>query len=142
MKKSKRVMLVVMAIVAVMAYTFTAFAKQTIEPRWSYFISIMGDMDVTSSGKATVIADVVANPTKVDQIKVECRLQRLEGSTWKTIKSWTESSDDNDPGSVSMEKTYYIHEGYSYRVQLNTKAYVDGVVKENLTNNFDYGYFS
>ena len=40
-----------------------------------------------------------------------------------------------------MEKTYYIYEGYSYRVQLNTKAYVDGVIKENLTNNFDYGYF-
>ena len=142
MKKSKRIMLVVMAIVAVMACTFTSFAQKTIQPKWSYFISIMGDMDVTSSGKATVIADVVADPTKVDEIKVECRLQRLEGSTWKTVKSWTETSDEVDPGSVMMEKTYYIHEGYSYRAQLNTKAYVDGVVKENLTNNFDYGYFS
>ena len=44
-------------------------------------------------------------------------------------------------GSVAFEKTYYIEKGYSYRVQLVTKAYKDGSVKENLTNNFDYGYF-
>lgn len=142
MKRNKKVLLIVLAAVAVIAGSFTAFAKQTLQPRWSYFISIMGDMDVTDSGKATVIADVIANPTEVDEIEVICRLQRLEGSTWKTIKSWTKTSSESDPGGVSLEKTYYIHKGYSYRVQLNTKAYVDGSVKENLTNNFDYGYFN
>ena len=141
MKRNRKVTSMILAVVMMLTCAFTSLAKETIQPRWSYFISIMGDMDVTTSGKATVLADVVADPTKGDKITVICRVQRLEGSTWKTIKSWTESSDNADPGSVSMEKTYYIQEGYSYRVQINSKAYVNGSVKENLTHNFDYGFF-
>lgn len=142
MKKSKKICMLVFVIIAVFLMSFSALAKGGGLPRWSYFISIMGDMDVEDNGKATVMADVIANRDKVDKIKVVCRLQRLEDDGWKTIKSWTVSSDEVDPATVALEKTYYIHKGYSYRVQLNSKAYVGGSVKEEITSNFDYGYFN
>lgn len=142
MKQRKRIVAVISVVMAVLMLSFTAFAGLEQSPRWSYFISIMGDMDVEDNGKATVIADVTANRSNVDKIKVTCRLQQLQADGWKTIKSWTETSDEDTPGSVIFEKTYYIHKGYSYRVQLNSKAYVGSSVKEEITSNFDYGYFN
>lgn len=141
MKRRKNVALLVAFLVAVCALSFTAFGGVKKLPRWSYFMSIMGGMEVQDNGKASVIVDVTANEDKVDKIQVVCRVQQLKDGSWKTLKSWTETSDEGAPGSVAFEKTYYIEKGYSYRVQLVTKAYKDGSVKENLTNNFDYGYF-
>ena len=64
MKRNRKVTSMILAVVMMLTCAFTSLAKETIQPRWSYFISIMGDMDVTTSGKATVLADVVADPTK------------------------------------------------------------------------------
>lgn len=141
MKNAKKLLLFLLATVIMLSASFTAFAKEAPLPKWSYFISIMGDMEVQNNGKATIMVDVIANRDKVDEIKTVCRLQQLQNGGWKTIKSWSENSNNVDHASVAYEKTYYIEKGYSYRIQLNSKAYVNGAVKENITSNFDYGYF-
>lgn len=142
MKRSKKLLLLVSALLLVFSMSFASFAEEGPSPRWSYFISIMGDMSVESNGKATVMVDVIANRDKVDEIRTVCNLQQLKNGSWKTIKSWSENSDDGDPAAVGYEKTYYIEKGYSYRVQVVSKAYLGGSLKENITSNFDYGYFN
>lgn len=143
MKHKKTAAQLLLVIAAILSLTMTAFAgpQKRVDPRWSYFTTVVGDIDISSSGKATIIASVTANRSKVDQVKVTCNLQRLEGSTWKTIKSWSEESVPEAPHAVMMEKTYYVVEGYSYRIQVKSKAYKDGSLKESITSTFDYGYF-
>ncbi len=143
MKHRKTAAQLLLVIAAILSLTMTAFAgpQKRVDPRWSYFTTVVGDIDISSSGKATIIASVTANRSKVDKVKVTCNLQRLEGSTWKTIKSWSEESVPEAPHAVMMEKNYYVVEGYSYRIQVKSKAYKDGALKESITSTFDYGYF-
>ena len=143
MKHQKTAAQLPLVIAAILSMTMTAFAgpQKRVDPRWSYFTTVVGDIDISSSGKATIIATVSANRSKVDQVKATCNLQRLEGSTWKTIKSWSEESKAGAPHIVALEKTYYLVKGYSYRIQVHSKAYMDGALKESITSTFDYGYF-
>lgn len=142
MKKVKRIVQLLLIVSAVLSFSMTAFAKAQIDPRWSYFTTVVGDLDISDSGKATILATVSANRSLVDEVKADCNLQRLEGSTWKTIKSWSAKSSSGAPHIVDFRKTYYVEKGYSYRIQVKSKAYKDGSVKETITSTFDYGYFN
>ena len=143
MKHKKTAAQLLLVIAAILSMTMTAFAgpQKRVDPRWSYFTTGVGDWDISSSGKATAMATVSANKSKVDKVKVTCNLQRFENSSWKTVKSWSEESDADTPHVVMMEKTYYVVEGYSYRIEVKSKAYMDGALKESITSTFDYGYF-
>ena len=143
MKHRKTAAQLLLVIAAILSLTMTAFAgpREQVDPRWTHFTTVVGDLDITSSGKATALASVTANRSKVDLVKVTCNLQRLEGSTWKTIKSWSEESVPEAPHAVLMEKTYYVVEGYSYRIEVKSKAYQGGTLQESITSIFDYGYF-
>ena len=143
MKHKKTAAQLLLVIAAILSMTMTAFAgpQKRVDPRWSYFTTVVGDLDISSSGKATAMATVSANKSKVDKVKVTCNLQRFENSSWKTVKSWSEESDADTPHGVMREKTYYVVEGYSYRIEVKSKAYMDGALKESITSTFDYGYF-
>ena len=143
MKHKKTAAQLLLVIAAILSMTMTAFAgpQKRVDPRWSYFTTVVGYLDISSSGKATAMATVSANKSKVDKVKVTCNLQRFENSSWKTVKSWSEESDADTPHVVMMEKTYYVVEGYSYRIEVKSKAYMDGALKESITSTFDYGYF-
>lgn len=143
MKHKKTAAQLLLVIAAILSMTMTAFAgpQKRVDPRWSYFTTVVGDLDISSSGKATAMATVSANKSKVDKVKVTCNLQRFENSSWKTVKSWSEESDADTPHVVMMEKTYYVVEGYSYRIEVKSKAYMDGALKESITSTFDYSYF-
>ncbi len=143
MKHKKTAAQLLLVIAAILSMTMTAFAgpQKRVDPRWSYFTTVVGDIDISSNGKATIIATVSANRNKVDTVKVTCNLQKLENGSWKNIKTWSEESDPDTPHVVALEKTYYVVEGYSYRIQVHSKAYMDGALKESITSTFDYGYF-
>jgi hypothetical protein len=144
MKHRKTAAQLLLVIAAILSLTMTAFAgpQKRVDPRWSYFTTVVGDLDISSSGKATAMATVSANKSKVDKVKVTCNLQRFENGSWKTVKSWSEESDTDTPHIVMMEKTYYVVEGYSYRIEVKSKAYKDGALKESITSTFDYGFFN
>ena len=110
MKHRKTAAQLLLVIAAILSLTMTAFAgpQKRVDPRWSYFTTVVGDLDISSSGKATAMATVSANKSKVDKVKVTCNLQRFENGSWKTVKSWSEESDTDTPHIVMMEKTYYV----------------------------------
>lgn len=143
MKHRKTAAQLLLVIAAILSLTMTAFAgpREQMDPRWSHFTTVVGDLDITSSGKARVLTTVSANRSIVDQVKVTCNLQKLEGGTWKNIKTWSETSDPKTPHVVVIEKNYYVEKGYSYRIEVKSKAYQGGVLQESITSTFDYGYF-
>ena len=144
MKHRETAAQLLLVIASILSLTMTAVAgpQKRVDPRWSYFTTVVGDLDISSSGKATAMATVSANKSKVDKVKVTCNLQRFENGSWKTVKSWSEESDTDTPHIVMMEKTYYVVEGYSYRIEVKSKAYKDGALKESITSTFDYGFFN
>ncbi len=143
MKHRKTAAQLLLVIAAILSLTMTAFAgpREQMDPRWTHFTTVVGDLDITSSGKATALATVSANKSKVDKVKVTCNLQRFESGSWKTVKSWSEESDADAPHVVMLQKTYYVVEGYSYRIEVKSKAYQGGTLQESITSTFDYGYF-
>lgn len=115
----------------------TAFAS-TPTPYWSHWTMIAGDIEIESDNYAriTVLAD--CSPRDADNVKVTCELQQYT-SSWKTIKTWTESEKDST--SFLMQKYYAIAKKYSYRLKVTAKAYKGTTLKETVTSYFDYGYY-
>lgn len=142
MSKRKKVAQLFLVVLAVLSLSMTAFARSKVDPRWSHFTTVVGDLDISSNGKAKVFANVSANRNKVDKVKVVCSLQRVEGKNWKTIKSWSAESDSAAPHIAGVSKTYYVEKGYSYRIKVDSKAYKDNSLQESITNYFEYGFFN
>ena len=109
------------------------------QPRWSHLTYIGGDIDIDDSNNATVTVIVDASSKDADSLKVTCALQQLKNSSWKTIKSWTESADDT---GLIMEEEYAVYKGYSYRLKVTAKAYNGSTLKETVTEYFNYGYYN
>ena len=70
MKHKKTAAQLLLVIAAILSMTMTAFAgpQKRVDPRWSYFTTVVGDLDISSSGKATAMATVSANKSKVDKV--------------------------------------------------------------------------
>ena len=45
-------------------------------------------------------------------------LQQKDGSTWKTIKEWSDSGD-----VIRFNKAQFVARGYDYRLKLTTEVY-------------------
>ncbi|NPV43324.1 MAG: hypothetical protein HPY70_05000 [Firmicutes bacterium] len=50
----------------------------------------------------------------VDNVEIVIELQKREGSSWKTIKTWSEHKSNDY--IVSIAKTYKVEKGYYYRI--------------------------
>ena len=95
-------------------------------------------MEIDDYNNASISVTVDASSKDADSLKVTCALQQLKNSSWKTIKSWTESADDT---GLIMEEEYAVYKGYSYRLKVTAKAYNGSTLKETVTEYFDYGYY-
>ena len=132
MKKLKRCLVFVLTLMMLMATSLTAHA------RWSYLVVISGTMRINSWNQAHIEVSCSADGTSVDSVSATCELQQLDGS-WKTIKTWTESSNGPD---LLYEKDYAVYKGYSYRLKITAKAYQGSRQVESVTEYFDYGYYN
>lgn len=81
-----------------------------IQPYYENAASIAAVLSINGS-TAYCTAEVAAK--KVTSIKVTMRLQRKNGSSWYTVKSWSESTTSS--GKV-MSKSYTLVTRGSYRV--------------------------
>ena len=132
MKRLKKCLALLIASIMLVAMSSTAYA------RWDYLVLISGTIDIDSSNRAHVEVMCTSDATEVDSLTVKCELQQLDGS-WKTIKTWTESSNGPDLG---YEKDYAVYKGYSYRLKITAKAYQGSRQVESVTEYFDYRYYN
>lgn len=114
-------------------------SKDGVMPIWDYVILISADMTISDSGWTDVHVYSACEYGEVNKIKIKIEVQRLENSSWKTVKTWTESRDSS---SNIIEKETAVYKGYSYRLRVTTYAYYDNTLLEQVTENFNYGYYN
>ena len=83
-----------------------------IQPNWTFINNVTVWMEIDSSGKASMLSDITAY-SGIDQVSITARLQRYNGS-WSTIKTWSRTYQGN---SALWADTWYVNEGYLYRLQ-------------------------
>lgn len=91
-----------------------------IAPLWTYILDVWQTFDISSSGKAEIVATMDAKNTKSDSLKIVANLQQFKNGSWTTIKSWTSTTEST---SLIFQKSWYVPKGYSYRVLTNYYAY-------------------
>lgn len=128
MKYARKVILVVMATVSLLATAFSAYAA----PRWSYLTTIAADLHFEDNGIVHVEVMCDGDDWDVDKITAKCELQQYNGS-WKTIKTWTQTENDS---IVWLEKDYAVAKNYSYRLKVTASVYQGSVLLEEVTGEY------
>ena len=83
-----------------------------VTPRYTGISELTVALDITSSGRADCYAYMEVNSGYTAELKME--LQQ-DGDT---IKSWTTSGS----GTLELDKSYYVAEGYDYQVIASAKV--------------------
>lgn len=121
------VLLTVFMLAATMAY---AAAPNVASPMFSYTNSISASLTL-NGGEATCSANAKPSNSSTSN-SFSAKLQRLEGSNWVTVKTWTDSSTNGEKVYAGGTKT--VSTGYTYRVQATlTVKDANGKVLETAT---------
>ncbi len=114
-------------------------AQHGIMPLWDYVIMIAANMDISSSGWTDVFVDIGCDRNSVNKITALIEVQRLENRSWKTVKSWTETSNSS---TLAVDKATAVYKGYNYRLKVTVSAYYSSTLLEKVTETFDYGFYN
>lgn len=74
------------------------------------------DLSINSSGYAS--CDGTCTVASGYEAEATLELQQKDGSTWKTIKEWSDSGD-----VIRFNKAQFVARGYDYRLKLTTEVY-------------------
>ena len=116
MKRILAMIFLVVLLASLMVLTVTADAESIIMPRYSYIQVINSRLAIGNLGMSSCNAN--SGFSGGASQKLTCELQRYEGSTWRTIKTWSTTSTS----SALISKNYAVASGYTYR--LRTTCYV------------------
>ena len=100
----------------------------TIQPQWTEIAMFENSFDISGTGKASI--SVLLYAFDADNLEVVANLQQYRNGSWVTIKSWSKTSADI---SVSIEATWYVASGYSYRLVSTGTVYENGIQVEQTT---------
>lgn len=104
------------------SYSITPFYK---------YISVVGaSINISNTGKAASSGYVYYVGNYDSTLTIE--LQRLNGTSWSTVKSWSKSFSGED--LHSMEEVYYVTSGYTYRVKATATVKNGTTVLETATS--------
>lgn len=99
--------------------TTAANPNGLITPKLTYISLLTAELSINSSGKATCKGQASAyDSTHTTMLTVQ--LQKSNGSSWSTIKSWTASSTGTAVATVDQD--YYVVHG-TYRVCATARVY-------------------
>ena len=79
-------------------------------------ISKGNNISINSSGYAS--CDGTCTVASGYEAEATLELQQKDGSTWKTIKEWSDSGD-----VIRFNKAQFVARGYDYRLKLTTEVY-------------------
>ena len=104
------------------SYVVTPFYK---------YISIVGaSISISNTGKAASSGYVYYVGNYDSTLTIE--LQRLNGTSWSTVMSWSKSFSGED--LHSMEEMYYVTSGHTYRVKTTATVKNGNTVLETATS--------
>lgn len=75
---------------------------------------------------ASISAFVSGNSLSVNKCQIVIRLQKKTGSTWYTMRSWTETKESN---SLKVTKSATVSGGNTYRVVADCTVWKNGIAE-------------
>ena len=130
----KSTVAIILAIVAV----FTCSGAVT-QPRWKYFSTISGYINISALGIATVSGEGSAASTQVTKTVCKLHLQQLKNQKWTTIKTWSATS--NMRYAAVTSKHWAVDRGYSYRIYVELEAYNGSTLLETGSSVSEFRYY-
>lgn len=110
-----------------MAETATIFENDQQENSIAPYMLYIRDSSASlaiSGTKATVDCSVSGNRTSATKAKVVAELQVKNGSSWTTVKTWTDTQNDYE---AYVYETYTITKGNTYRVKASVTVWEDSL---------------
>lgn len=127
----KRILCLILSLTLLMLAATPVLAvenENTVTPRYTYIGRIYSGLTINSLGLSACNANGLA-PTAAS-VKLTCKLQRYNGSSWTTVKTWTATGTDY----ASVSKNYAVYSGYTYRLSASFSVYnASGVLVESGT---------
>lgn len=127
----RRVLAIICILAIVLSMQIPVLAAENenaISPRYSYISALSAGLNISNTGIAACSAGCVID--NGDSLVLTCSLQRYNGSTWTTVKSWSATA----ARSTVLQKSYAVYSGYTYRVRTTCSVYnSNGVLVESGT---------
>lgn len=95
--------------------------SEVVTPFYDYVSIVGASISIGTLGKAVASGFVFYTGNYDSTLTIA--IQRLNGNSWSTVKSWSETFTGR--GQHSMEEEYYVTSGHTYRV-LTTVAIKSG----------------
>lgn len=93
-----------------------------ISPEWTLINRVSNTLSIDSNGLASMTA-LISAYDGVESVRISSFLQREEGSSWSTVKSWAENYD----GTFGYwSANWYVVKGYNYRLVTYFYAFAGG----------------
>ena len=126
----KRVLCLILSVVLLLTITTPVLAAENenvVTPRYTHIAMIYSNLSINSAtGLTACQADGYA-PT-ASSVKLTCKLQQYNGSSWTTVKTWTATGTD----IATLSKNYAVYSGYTYRLSASFSVYnASGVLVES-----------
>ncbi len=146
MKKARRIMSLLLAVVLLTANVMPVFAapKQQVMPRWTHVVLIVSDMQVSWLGVATVdVTGQAYTSSEADSVEVIVDLQRkkvgVPGGSFETETTFTNKTNTK---ITQVYEKYAISKGYEYQLAIKVKAYKGSKLLETATDTYYYGIYN
>ena len=117
MKRILAMILALAMLASMLTLTVMADGETTIMPRYSYIDVINSSLSISKLGIASCNAN--SGYSGGASQKLICELQRYNGSSWTTVKTWTKTATT----SALISKTYAVYSGYTYRLRTTCQVY-------------------
>lgn len=117
----KRLLCLILTLTLLMLVATPVLAAESevaVTPRYTYIARIYSHLTISNTTGLSACQAHGYSPT-ASSVKLTCRLQRLNGSTWTTVKTWTTTGTDY----VALDKNYAVAKGYTYRLSVSFSVY-------------------
>ncbi|MDD3924923.1 MAG: hypothetical protein PHP11_07500 [Erysipelotrichaceae bacterium] len=88
--------------------------------QWVYVNQTMTNLSISSSGQATLTAQLIAVPGVTTQVWIFMYLERYSNGAWTSVNSWHQSYQSI---SGTLQRQTNVTSGYWYRVKASCFAY-------------------
>ena len=90
-----------------------------ITPQWTYLFVVTNSLSINASGLASMSSHMECTDD-ITKVVMNNYLQRYVDGSWTTFNSWSQTTYDS---GAFWSKTYYVYEGYNYRLRTYFYAY-------------------
>ena len=105
-------------IIACVIPAMGAVIEQPVSPKYTYIAKLSAALSINKNTGVASCGGSCSAPGGAS-IKLTCRLQRYNGSSWTTVNTWSTTATQ----ATAINKYSAVASGYTYRVRITCSVY-------------------